>query len=430
MLSTITLFIEFLVLAFMKSSSYEERPAALIIVFIALFSFSFLYDVSRSAVLRKYSAPLFCGYLFRLFLLFFDVYGRNIYSLPGSGADSEMFYYNAVQFINGLNGRSGAFITLTGTIMKWVGVSRLFVQFILMLFSMVAIIFAARTMEYVVADKRTKQVAVFILCLLPNFAILSCIYLRESVIAMLLSISFYCFVRWVNRGREGFFWFAFVFVFAAARFHSGVVGVAMGYIAARMLYDKEDGRFEFAAKSAITAAFFLLVFAYLYLNYADTLFGKMVNIESVEDIASGVGRGGSSYAQYVGDSSTPLNMVIYTIPRMLYFLFSPFPWQWRGLSDIIAFCFSSLFFLWTAINTVRYLKNKYPENRAVVMGLSIVALCTLFIFAWGTSNTGTAIRHRDKAIVLYGILWCCTRIPRTSRRCITNGKSFGNYTGL
>lgn len=416
MLSTITLFIEFLVLAFMKSSSYEERPAALIIVFIALFSFSFLYDVSRSAVLRKYSAPLFCGYLFRLFLLFFDMYGRNIYSLPGSGADSEMFYYNAVQFINGLNGYSGAFITLTGTIMKWVGVSRLFVQFILMLFSMVAIIFAAKTMEYVVADKRTKQAAMFILCLLPNFAILSCIYLRESVIAMLLSISFYCFVRWVNRGREGFFWFAFVFVFAAARFHSGVVGVAMGYIVARLLYDKRKGRFELATRSMISAAFFLFIFAYLYLNYADTLFGKMVNIESVEDIASGVGRGGSSYAQYVGDSSTPLNMVIYTIPRMLYFLFSPFPWQWRGLSDIIAFCFSSLFFLWTAINTVRYLKNKYPENRAVVMGLSIVALCTLFIFAWGVSNTGTACRHRDKAIVLYGILWCCTYQNKNQRK--------------
>ena len=154
------------------------------------------------------------------------------------------------------------------------------------------------------------------------------------------------------------------------------------------------------------------MFVYLYTNHKDVLFAKMVKIETIDDIASGVVKGGSSYAAYVGNSSTPLNMLLYTLPRIVFFLFSPFPWHWRGLSDIIAFCFNSVFYMGAVYSAWKYLRSKERENRNLLIALLIVALVTVFVFAWGTSNTGTAVRHRDKMVILYGMIWALSGVGK------------------
>ena len=131
----------------------------------------------------------------------------------------------------------------------------------------------------------------------------------------------------------------------------------------------------------------------------------MNNVDSLSDIGNVNTEGGSSYAAYVGDSSSVFNMMIYTIPRIVYFLLSPFPWQWRGMGDIIAFVFSSLFYFFTIKNAFVFIKKANQKNKSYVIIVFIVALCTAFVFSWGVTNTGTATRHRDKMIILYGLLY-------------------------
>ena len=91
--------------------------------------------------------------------------------------------------------------------------------------------------------------------------------------------------------------------------------------------------------------------------YADVLFEKFGRVDSIGDVANTLDYGGSSYAQYVGDSSSIQNMLIYTIPRIGYFLFSPFPWQWRGISDIIAFVFSSMFYMYAVYAAIKNMER-------------------------------------------------------------------------
>ncbi|MDO4982684.1 MAG: hypothetical protein Q4E35_03905 [Eubacteriales bacterium] len=225
---------------------------------------------------------------------------------------------------------------------------------------------------------------------------------------MCASVSVYCFIVWMQEKMSISFILACAFSLLGTMFHSGVIGLAVGYAVILFLYDRHQNTYRLSFRNIFMTALVVLLFVFIYTNYSELFFSYFMRADSIEDIASGVGEGGSTYAQYVGNSSSILNMAIYTVPRLVYFLFSPFPWQWRGLSDIIAVVFNSLFYIITYINMFKYLKRKTPENRAIVIALMIVALCVAFIYGWGVSNTGTAVRHRDKMIALYTILWCCT----------------------
>ena len=133
---------------------------------------------------------------------------------------------------------------------------------------------------------------------------------------------------------------------------------------------------------------------------------KMVGVENIEDVANTLEIGGSSYAKYVGNSNSIGNMIIYTPLRIVYFLFSPFPWQWRGITDIIAFLFSSLYFLYILALSLRNLINpvhiKQKDKQILMM---ILTIAVVFVYSWGVSNTGTAARHRDKLVPLFAVLW-------------------------
>ena len=181
MLAAFVLLIECMILAFLQANGLEGRPAVAMLVVIGIFTLAYFWDIGRSERLKPVRTPLVLGYLMRLALLVFDIYGREIYSLPNSGADTEMFYRYAVQkAVFGDGGRGGLLSELIGTVFSWTGVSRLFGQFILMLCSVVAIHMAERIMEEMEIEKRHRIRAMYILCLLPNFAILSVIFVRVS----------------------------------------------------------------------------------------------------------------------------------------------------------------------------------------------------------------------------------------------------------
>lgn len=406
MLSITILLLEFALL-FVTKDTNGSQSSALVGILILFFSVGFIFDVNRSQKLSPYTAPLLAGYFWRLFLVFFDLYGKGIYNLPNSGYDSEMFFDASVSFIStGDPGRGEAFSKVMGRIFSIVGTSRLYGQFLVMLFSVVSLCMLVHMLVELEISYNNSYRAVRIVALLPNFAILSSIFLRESIVTMFLSISLVCFVKWLSRKNELWFFAAFCFAFVSALFHSGSAAVAIGYIAVRLLYDKKSRKIRLALANIVPSLFFIVVIAYLYINHADVLFGKMSNITSVSDVAATSNEGGSSYAAYVGNSNSLVSMAVYTIPRVVYFMFSPFPWQWRSLSDIIAFVFSSLFYFIAVKNAIQCLRLSEDRNRkTVVLVFLLIAVCVVFVFAWGVSNTGTATRHRDKMIILFGLIY-------------------------
>lgn len=411
---------ELIVLWLLNELGIKEIPEVVALVLIILFSFPLIFSL-RKDTYRNSRSAIFAGYLFRVVLLLFDIYGQNIYRLPNSGADTETFYVGAVNFAKSGNALHGGFFsTCMGYFFRYFGVSRIFGQFIVLLFSIVSLFYAAKTFELLKVDNQNVRTTMWIVSLLPNFAILSSIFLRESVVTMFISISLYEYVRWMKTKRERHFLLALVCIFAASRFHSGSIAAAVGYLLSRLIYNKKTGKLSLSFGSIFTSTFLLLASIFVLNKYGDKFLGKFSSVDSLSDIAGTYSRGGASYAQYVGNSNNPLNMVIYTIPRIVFFLFSPMPWMWRGISDIIAFCFSSCFYLWTICSFISFLRRGEQENRALVITLFIVAMCAAFVFGWGVSNSGTACRHREKMEVVWAVLLGMTMKNMKNRRDIVS----------
>lgn len=415
MISVATLSIEFMLLYFFRLDG-TENPGWLYTVMIILFTLAFSFDIARSKKLSFARGALLVGYFWRIFLLYLDIYGKSIYSLPNSGADSVGFFREAVAFAATGNPEVAQFFPrVMGSLFKFIGNSQLYGQFIILLTSVVSLVLFAWLLAELKLDYSVKQSCILLISLLPNYGILSVLFLRESPVTMLITLSVFFLFFWLKRGRTICFLFSFIFSLVASLFHGGSIAVTIGLIVIRILYNRKNEDFHSALRNLIPALLFSIIVIYLYLNHGDKVFTKVVGVDSISEIGNTRAEGGSSYAQFVGDSATPVNLLIYTIPRILYFLFSPFPWQWRGLSDIIAFLFSSAFYFAALWRCFHYLKSGEKLNRVFLISLLIIAAFTTFVFAWGVSNTGTATRHRDKMIIIFGLIYSISYLPKKTK---------------
>ncbi len=390
--------------------AYNEFGVSEIIVCVLIFIFSIVHfkEIKHNKKIGFLVKPLIYAYIFRLFLLFWDLFFRNVFKLPNSGADTEHFYNISIRISSGINIKYMFFTTCIGNLFKIIGISRLYVQFLLMLCSMITLYIICIIFSKLRISREVQYKILLIISLLPNFAILSSIFLRESLVTMFVTISVYFFICWMQENKNKYFIFSFIMVLIAATFHSGVIALLAGYMVIQYMYVKDEAKFLFNIKNMLPVLIFIIIFVYLYQNHSETFFTKMQNIDSIEDISENIERGDSSYAKYVGASTGIKGMLLYSLPRIFYFLFSPLPWQWRGIQDILAFAFSSMFYVYIFFTVYNYIliekQNKKSLNHNILVSLVIIFLFSSFVFAWGCNNSGTATRHRDKMMSIYAIM--------------------------
>ena len=424
MLSFLALIFAGCMVAFSQSASYTD---VYVIISIIIFSGAFFFDIQKIFSYKKYIVPISMGYLIRVACLFYDVYSSNPLKLPLLGSftnDPRLFYNAAIGYSQGISTNyGGLFPKLLGVIFSVTGVSRLWAQFIVLVFSLLTILLVAKILEELDIPEKYQKAGVYLVCLLPNYAFLSVVLRRETIITFFIALSIRFFVKWLkgNGGNKAFI-FAFVFALGASLFHGATGLIVVSYIIVRIFYSPTRKTYSLEIKNILVAMIFFALFLFIYARFGTVFFGKIESRLSSGVYSATRDAGGSSYAQYVGDAKTPVRMLIFAVPRFLYFMFSPFPWQWRGIGDIICFLLSSCVYLYIILNSIRYIRllDKDDENRNIIIALLIVVLLSAVVFSWGVTNTGTATRHRDKFIVIYGALFSLSQSAKLRIRLKRN----------
>lgn len=356
---------------------------------------------------RRAALILSLALLLRTMLVFWDLHLRHVFTLPHSGADTEMFFRMAVGVAEDPtlifeSSLGGAYSKLFGLLFWVTGVHRDFGQYTNVLLGVSTIIVLDSMLANGRIGRSMRYRILAVGALLPNVMLVSSVFLRESVIAFLVTVSLYFFVRWFRGGNMLNMLPVVAAVLAASSFHSGVIAVGVGYMAVVPLYRRSAGRFGLSWESLGYLVLFAIVIRLIVVEYPDLFLGKFERFESGEDLISSANnrRGGSQYLTGLTVNSYAELLALGPL-RALYFIGSPMPWDLRGLVDIFTFLTDSLFYLITPVIYVRHRKRLDTPMRHLGDAILITILVVSLVFGAGVANAGTALRHRYKLLALF-----------------------------
>ena len=396
------------------SNPYDDYTGLSIILISINTIVMIIAVVKLEAEDRRIAFIILMSYLLRTCFMIFDIYGQSIFTLPNSGSDTEKFQINAVMYaLYGDNANyEGREIATTeilfGLFYRFYGVQRMLMQHYNILLSMATIYNVLSVLRKFKVGKKAMCCGLLLICFLPNYMIISSLYLRESLIIYLISLSVICFARWVVDRQEVWIYLALAACLGGSMFHSGAIVLAGSYGLFLLFYDKESQKFRVTKK---TLVFFLLGavgIIILFDKFYNLFFLKLGNINSIQDITKRVSYGfggGSDYVAPGANASTIGEFLLATPARMFYFIASPVPWLWRGLQDVFAFFFDALpFAIAFFAGFLPLIEKEDRKKKLFAIGIFFSFLLGIFMFAWGVNNAGTALRHRNKYISMEVLL--------------------------
>ena len=354
---------------------------------------------------------IFLGFLIRIFATIAGYF--HVLPLLGHGGDSDAGMFDAIAKYNvnhgGFNLQQTNYTDVLTIIYLLTDCSRIFAQFLNVLLATGTLILTSNILYKLDVPRKTINNMLKILVFMPVLICFSGALLRESWIEFFIALSVYYFVRWFINGSTSMMVFSVFAVFAASYMHAGSIFILAGFFLAFTSYKPSAKKIKLSGSTIVASVFILLVLI-LFLANIDSLGGKFSSIdeEGVEGTIVGgydANRGNSAYLTWL-NVDNPIIGFLFSPLRMFYFLFSPMPFDWRGITDIIAFTMDSSVYAYLCWKIFKYRKNRNGKmNIALRKYLITCILALTFVFAFGTANSGTAMRHRAKFTTLIVITY-------------------------
>lgn len=398
----LTFVFEIVFLSFFVNDTSNTIPILLILIH-SLLTMTILISKKKNHII------FLIAYFSRLGSMFWDLFARDIYILPNSGADTENFYQQSLFFSentkNLFSYDGELYSKIIGVIFSFIGPQRIIGQYINVLIGLSIVSILYKIFKELEISEGTSKCVLLIAAILPNSLIMSSIFLREIFPTYFVAASFYFFIKWIKEPVYINMTLSFVFLGIASTFHSGLVGMSLGYVFAYLFYYRRDNKFYFNSKT-ITSFVLIFILSILTLTiFKDSIFQKFQNVSNLEDIyqkASRTAEGGSAYLQNI-DITNPIQLLIFSPIRSLYFISSPLPMNWRGFMDVFTFMTDSILYLGTLISFIKKRKN-FGNYYPIMISTFLMILGTVSIFGMGVSNAGTAVRHRQKIVPIFLVL--------------------------
>lgn len=410
----------------------------ILIIFLMIFFFSIQEELLGSFSLfiillltiffsKKYKSLASILYVSLILRLFTIILGNNFIILPDSWGDAAAFEQQAWEW-----SLKGFIWVLTeypnvekSFLISWVLAifysisdrSIILGQSLSLLFGMGSILLASR-IAYRIWGENISIKFGWILAFYPTLILYSCLILRESYIWFFLLVAVYGAVCWLEDKRLksliiSFFGFYFATLFHGGMFIGGLFFLIIVGIMSMIDISNKIVNLKISKKSLIILLFSVASLVYI-LAFEDNI-PKIKSIVSLLDFDRLLIEISNRNINNAGfpDWTIPKTSFefIYKAPiRIIYFLFSPFPWDVDKISHIIGLL-DGIFYL---ILFILIIKNFKPIwNNKILRIIFIILLSYLLIYGLSTGNFGTGIRHRTKFIFLV-ILMVLPWLPKFS----------------
>lgn len=241
-------------------------------------------------------------------------------------------------------------------------------------------------------DRRIARIAALTTALFPALILYSTITMREVSAIFFISLSTLFFINLIDKKNYGSFVWSLIFFLISVLLHGAMALLLPAYIIFYSIYFFEDK--SHIVFNIVIAISLLLVFWKEY----PILFRKLPGISALSNWnyltqrSLYASRGGAGYLKNFSVNSI-FDVARDTPIRMIYFLFSPFPWMFHKLVDLFGFLDSACYIL-LVIFSLSGIKKLWSEKKKITTFILLSFLLFWIGLSWGTSNYGTAIRHR------------------------------------
>lgn len=242
---------------------------------------------------------------------------------------------------------------------------------------------------------RSEKLIIFY-TFLPWTLYVSTALLREPIKEFSLMLSIYFLWKWMNSGDMKEIIWSVLATVPALWLHNGEVAVVGVIFITYIFWDPKAQKwikYKFTWKIGMLVLAIVL-FPQIYRAFTFLFPGKFTGSFSITSLLGSVVYT-DARTNYVTDVTitSPLQFAFWTIYRMFYFWVSPTPRFWNLPADILMFAIDTIPWLWFFYRLIKDYKRGILGNKSRIWILIFVMFT--FIFAWGTRNAGTAMRHRD-----------------------------------
>ena len=384
-----------------------------------LIGFSAIAFISLVTVLIALRFPNISNFLYvalivRILTIFF---GHYIFILPDSTADMESFEREAWEisergFFNLLDyypGPGPDFISWVIAIpYSLFGRSVLMAQSISLLFS-IGSIFLIWKITYKTFGLQTANKVGWIVALYPSIILYSVLVLREIYFCFFILLAIYGVLNWVKYQDFKSIIFAMLGFIATNFFHG--VGVIGGVVFLTIVGLNSFKKLIFSIfsthinlKNLIISSIIIFILGLFLSNNIEIQylgsFTELFDVDRLLTKSKDNVYGPAAYPEWTKIAS--ISELFYKVPsRIVFFLFSPFPWDVESQKHLVGLVDSllTMYLVFLIFNNIKVIW-KDPFLKII-----LIMLVTLLIaFSIGVGNFGTSIRHKVKIIFLIILL--------------------------
>ncbi|MEY8688210.1 glycosyltransferase family 39 protein [Bacteroides sp. AN502(2024)] len=266
--------------------------------------------------------------------------------------------------------------------------------------------------SYLYKNPKTVIKIAWIVAVFPNLIRFSSYFANREVILMLFMLLYikYSYLYY-NRTNNGYLLVSILALIPSMILHTSMIAMILLTI---LIILSKEGKTQNKGTNFIREAFLTIatIAVFLYMLSSGIGMEKFnigggvdLNVSSISNIGNMSAVGRAAYLSGVTFSNPVLTLLFLPV-RVLYFLYTPFPWMIRSVIDIVGF-FDAILYIWASIPIYKKLKEihrkrkgKSPDERFLLL-LFITLVIIIAMFAAVTSNYGTAIRHRCKLIPIF-----------------------------
>ena len=213
--------------------------------------------------------------------------------------------------------------------------------------------------------------------------------IREVVIVFFMLIALDSLISYeFNKNKISLFSFIISIVFATI-LHSAFGLIFVGYALFRLTRELSFSNFVYC----------IVLIAIVIAAYSVGAFDNKLNMldnSDLETLQAGAARGRTAYPEFLNSESL-IGSIVKLPVRVVAFYTLPWPNMINKFADIVGFI-DSFFYIFPLLIAFKY-RDVIRNHKSLILVLFIFTFLTL-AFAYGTSNYGTAIRHRFKLYYL------------------------------